>query len=75
MDLSNFETAIQFELWITPILDDNKLITGYAKFSTSNSDGEFDLTQNGNLFQVKLRDKHQENALYLHLKRGGCLFI
>ena len=72
MDLSNFETAIQFELWITPILDDNKLATGYANFYTSRSDGEFNLIQNGNLVQVKLRDKHQENALYLHLKRGGA---
>ena len=74
MDLSNFETAIQFELWITPILDDNKLIAGYANFYTSNSDGEFNLIQNGNLVQVKLRDKHQENALYLHLKRG-CAYL
>jgi superfamily I DNA and/or RNA helicase len=74
MDLSNFETAIQFELWITPILDDNKLTTGYANFYTSNSDGEFNLIQNETLFQVKLRDKHQENALYLHLKRG-CAYL
>ena len=70
MNLNDIQTAVQFELWVFPAIIGSELISGLVQLEPSGASGEYNLVQKGKLIKVCLREKHQQNDISFHLKRG-----
>ncbi|MGK0290612.1 MAG: DNA polymerase III delta prime subunit [bacterium] len=70
MNLENINSSIQFNLWVV-CKTSNLEVTNYLfHLNKSDSNYEYNFIQNEKIIKVKLRDKHQQNDLDFHLKRG-----
>lgn len=70
MKLSDIQTAIQFKLWVIPLIDGSELTDGLVQFEASSTSEEYNIIQAEKLIQVRLRNEHQRNDINFHIKRG-----